>query len=55
LIDIKSECRISYEEIWKILAQEFELTLKEIKELTKEWLNSVYDLQVTNTDNDSDL
>jgi len=51
----KSESRISYEEIWKILAEEFELTLKEIKELTKEWLNSVYDLQVTNTTSDSDL
>lgn len=49
----KSESRISYEEIWKILEEEFELTYKEIRELTIEWLNSVFDLQVTNTFNDS--
>lgn len=49
----KSECRISYEEIWKILGKEFKLTYKEIEVLTIEWLNSVFDLQVTNTFDDS--
>ena len=46
------EGRISYEEIWEILREEFELSHEETVELTKEWLNSVFDLQVTNTFDD---
>jgi hypothetical protein len=46
------EGRISYEEIWEILREKFELSHEETKELTMEWLNSVFDLQVTNTFDD---
>jgi hypothetical protein len=46
------ECRISYEEIWEILQEEFELSYEETRELTMEWLNSVFDLQVSNTFDD---
>jgi hypothetical protein len=46
------EGRISYEEIWEILREEFELSHKETVELTTEWLNSVFDLQVSNTFDD---
>jgi hypothetical protein len=49
---VTHEGRISYEEIWGILREEFELSYEETKELTKEWLNSVFDLQVTNTFDD---
>ena len=48
----ESEGRISYEEIWAVLREEFELSHEETKELTMEWLNSVFDLQVTNTFDD---
>ena len=47
--DRKGEGRISYEEIWEILREEFELSHKETVELTTEWLNSVFNLEVTNT------
>ena len=50
--DREGEGRISYEEIWEILREEFELSHEETVELTKEWLNSVFDLQVTNTFDD---
>jgi hypothetical protein len=50
--DRKGEGRISYEEIWEILREEFELSHKETVELTTEWLNSVFDLQVSNTFDD---
>jgi hypothetical protein len=50
--DREEEGRISYEEIWGILREEFELSYEETQELTKEWLNSVFDLQVTNTFDD---
>ena len=46
------EGRISYDEIWEILREEFELSHEKTVELTKEWLNSVFDLQVTNTFDD---
>jgi hypothetical protein len=46
------EGRISYEEIWEILREEFELSYEETRELTMEWLNSVFDLQVSNTFDD---
>jgi len=50
--DRKGEGRISYEEIWEILREEFELSYKETRELTMEWLNSVFNLGVTNTFDD---
>jgi hypothetical protein len=50
--DRKGEGRISYEEIWEILREEFELSHKETVELTTEWLNSVFNLEVTNTFDD---
>ncbi len=50
--DREEEGRISYEEIWGILREEFELSYEETKELTMYWLNSVFDLQVTNTFDD---
>ena len=50
--DREGEGRISYEEIWEILQEEFGLTYDETRELTMEWLNSVFDLQVSNTFDD---
>ena len=50
--DRTNEGRISYEEIWEVLREKFELSHEETKELTMEWLNSVFDLQVTNTFDD---
>jgi hypothetical protein len=50
--DREGEGRISYEEIWEILREEFGLTYDETRELTMEWLNSVFDLQVSNTFDD---
>ena len=47
--DREGEGRISYEEIWEILREEFGLSHEETVELTMEWLNSVFDLQVRNT------
>ena len=50
--DREGEGRISYEEIWEILREEFGLSHEETVELTMEWLNSVFDLQVSNTFDD---
>ena len=50
--DYGGEGRISYEEIWEILREEFGLSHEETVELTMEWLNSVFDLQVSNTFDD---
>jgi len=50
--DYGGEGRISYEEIWGILREEFGLSHEETVELTMEWLNSVFDLQVRNTFDD---
>jgi len=50
--DREGEGRISYEEIWEILREEFGLSYEETREITIEWLNSVFDLQVSNTFDD---
>jgi len=50
--DREGEGRISSEEIWEILREEFGLSYEETREITMEWLNSVFDLQVSNTFDD---
>jgi hypothetical protein len=50
--DREGEGRISYEEIWEVLREGFGLSYEETRDVTMEWLNSVFDLQVTNTFDD---
>ena len=42
-------CYISYEEIWSFLESVFQLEYKEIRGITKEWVEEHYKLKVTTT------
>ena len=43
-------CYISHEEIWSFLESVFQLEYKEIKGITREWVEEHYKLEVTTTD-----
>ena len=50
MITIEKIVYINYDEIWSVLGEHFELSYTETQELTKIWLNEVYNLRGITTE-----
>jgi hypothetical protein len=43
------DCNVSYDEIWSFFESIFQLEYKEIQDITREWVEEHYKLEVTTT------